>query len=137
VDLQHNSDENLGMEIREIAFVGYSVSDMKRAKGFYEGILGLKKSRAFGQHNGEDQWVEYDIGAGCLAIIAGGEKEWPPGSTGVAAALEVDDFDGFVSKLRSSGVKIVFEPFESPICWTTVINDPDNNRIAIHRRTAK
>jgi catechol 2,3-dioxygenase-like lactoylglutathione lyase family enzyme len=42
------------MEILEIAFVGYSVSDMKRAKGFYEGILGLKKSRGFGQHNGED-----------------------------------------------------------------------------------
>src|SRR5688500_10883690 len=124
------------MEIREIAFVGYSVSDMKRAKGFYEGILRLKKSRGCGQHNGEEQWVEYEIGAGCLATMAGGEKEWPPGSTGVAAALEVDDFDGFVSKLRSSGVKIVFEPFESPICWTTVINDPDNNRIAIHKRKA-
>lgn len=124
----------MGMEIREIAFVGYSVSDMTRAKGFYEGVLGLKPSRAFGKHNGEDQWVEYDIGAGCLAVIAGGEKEWPPGSTGVAAALEVDDFDGFVAKLRSSGVKFAFEPFESPICWTAVVNDPDNNRVAIHQR---
>ena len=122
------------MEIREIAFVGYSVSDMKRAKGFYEGILGLKKSRAFGQHNGEDQWVEYDIGSGCLAVIAGGEKEWPPGSTGVAAALEVDDFEGFLAKLRSSGVKFAFEPVETPMCWIAVVNDPDNNRLAIHKR---
>jgi len=41
------------------------------------------------------------------AWIAGGEKEWPPGSTGVAIALEVDDFEGCVAKLRSSGVKFV------------------------------
>ena len=125
------------MEILEIAFTGYSVADMKRAKAFYEGILGLKKSRAFGQHEGEDQWVEYDIGPGCLAIITGAVKEWPPGSTGVAAALEVDDFEGFVAKLRSKGVKFVFEPFESPICWTAVVNDPDGNRLAIHKRKAR
>lgn len=122
------------MEILDLAFVGYSVSDMKRSKAFYEGILGLKKSRAFGQHEGEDQWVEYDIGSGCLAIIAGGGKDWPPGSTGVAAALEVDDFEGYVAKLRSSRVTFAFEPFESPICWTAIVNDPDNNRLAIHKR---
>ena len=31
------------MKITEIAFTGYSVTDMKRAKGFYEGVLGLQK----------------------------------------------------------------------------------------------
>jgi predicted enzyme related to lactoylglutathione lyase len=122
------------MEIREIAFVGYSVSNMKQARDFYEGTLGLKKSRGFGQHEGEEQWVEYDIGTGCLAVIAGGGEDWPPGSTGVAAALEVDDFDGYVAKLRANGVKFVFEPFESPICWTAIVNDPDGNRLAIHKR---
>jgi predicted enzyme related to lactoylglutathione lyase len=66
------------VQIIEIAFTGYSVTDMKRAKGFYEGLLGLKKSRAFGQHAGEDQWVEYDIGAGCLALISGAEKTGRP-----------------------------------------------------------
>jgi predicted enzyme related to lactoylglutathione lyase len=125
------------MEILEIAFTGYSVSDMKRAKAFYEGILGLKKSRGFGQHEGEEQWVEYDIGPGCLAIIAGGGKDWPPGSTGVAAALEVDDFQAAIDKLRSNGTKFVFEPFESPICWMAVVNDPGGNRVAIHKRKSQ
>lgn len=122
------------MQTVEIAFVGYSVADMKRAREFYEGVLGLKKSRGFGQHEGEEQWIEYDIGAGCLAIISGGGEQWPPGSTGVAAALEVDDFDGYVAKLRASGAQFVFEPYESPMCWTCVVNDPDGNRIAIHKR---
>ena len=107
---------------------------MKRAKGFYEGVLGLKKSRGFSQQEGEEQWVEYDIGSGCLALITGGGDQWPPGSLGVAAALEVDDFDAYINKLRSSGIKFVIEPLESPVCWMAVINDPDANRLVIHKR---
>lgn len=122
------------MKINELAFTGYSVADMKRARAFYEGVLGLTKSRGFGQHEGEEQWVEYDIGAGCLALISGGGKDWPPGSTGVAAALEVDDFNTALAALKAGGVKFVFEPYESPVCWMVVVNDPDGNRLVIHKR---
>jgi predicted enzyme related to lactoylglutathione lyase len=122
------------MQIIEIAFTGYSVTNMKRAKEFYEGVLGLKKSRGFGQFEGEEQWVEYDIGPGCLALISGGGDEWAPSTTGTAAALEVDDFEGYVAKLRKSGVKFVFEPNESPMCWMVVIADPDGNRVVLHQR---
>ena len=122
------------MKITEIAFTGYSVTDMKRAKGFYEGVLGLQKSRGFGQHQNEEQWVEYDIGAGCLALISGGGTEWPPHAAGTAAALEVDDFDGYVAKLRAGGVKFIWEPRESPICWMVVVADPDGNWVVIHHR---
>lgn len=122
------------MKINELAFTGYSVADMKRARAFYEGVLGLTKSRGFGQHEGEDQWIEYDIGAGCLALISGGGKDWPPGSTGVAAALEVEDFNAALAGLRAAGIKFVFEPYESPVCWMVVVNDPDGNRLVIHKR---
>jgi predicted enzyme related to lactoylglutathione lyase len=122
------------MKINEIAFAGYSVADMKRAKNFYEGVLGLKKTRGFGQHEGDDMWVEYDIGTGCLALIAGGGKDWPPGSSGVAVALEVDNFEASVAELKAQGVKFVFDPYESPVCWMVVINDPDGNRLVLHKR---
>jgi predicted enzyme related to lactoylglutathione lyase len=122
------------MQIVEIAFTGYSVTDMKRAKAFYEGILGLKKSRAFGQQDGDEQWVEYDIGPGCLALISGGGKDWPPSTTGTAAAFEVDDFDGYVGKLRENGVPFVSEPTETPICRMVVVRDPDGNRVVVHKR---
>jgi predicted enzyme related to lactoylglutathione lyase len=122
------------MQVLEIAFTGYSVTDMKRAKAFYEGVLGLKRSRGFGQHEGDEQWVEYDIGAGCLALISGGGKDWAPSPTGTAAALEVDDFPGYVAKLRDSGVKFIFEPMETPVCWMAVVADPDGNRLVLHRR---
>ena len=81
------------MKIREIAFTGYSVTDMKRAKAFYEGVLGLVRARGFGQLDGDEQWVEYDIGSGCLALINAKGADWPPSSHGTSAALEVEDFD--------------------------------------------
>jgi predicted enzyme related to lactoylglutathione lyase len=122
------------MKILEIAFTGYPVTDMPRAKEFYEGVLGLKKSRGFGQNAGDDQWVEYDIGDGCLALIGGGGKDWPPSPAGSAAALEVDDFKGWTAKLRNHGVTFIWEPRESPACWMAVVADPDGNRVVIHQR---
>jgi predicted enzyme related to lactoylglutathione lyase len=96
-------------------------------------VLGLKKSRGFGEEGGQDQWVEYDIGPGCLAIMVGG-KDWPPSPDGTAAALEVDDFQAYVDKLRGAKAKFVFEPMESPVCWMATVADPDGNRLVIHKR---
>ena len=122
------------MKITEIAFTGYSVTDMKRAKGFYEGVLGLKKSRGFSQQEGEEQWVEYDIGAGCLALINSAGQDWPPHPAGTAAAFEVDDFEGYIGRLRDSGIKFVWETQETPICRMAVVADPDGNWVVIHQR---
>ncbi len=122
------------MKVTEIAFTGYSVTDMKRAKAFYEGLLGLEKSRGFGEHDGEDRWVEYDIGAGCLALINGAGADWPPHPAGTAAALEVDDLDGFVTKLREHNVKFVWEIQEAPVCRMAVVADPDGNWVVLHQR---
>lgn len=122
------------MQILEIAFTGYSVTDMDRARKFYEGVLGLKKTRSFGQIDGDGQWAEYDIGAGCLALITGGGSLWPPSSAGTAAALEVDDLDGYAKAVEQHGVKIIFPVRETPSCRMMVIADPDGNWIALHQR---
>ena len=37
------------MKIKHIAFVGIPVTDMKRSREFYEGVLGLKLSEQMGQ----------------------------------------------------------------------------------------
>ena len=46
------------MKIERLAFVGTPVTDMKRAREFYEGILGL---RVAAEMMG-GQWVEYSLG---------------------------------------------------------------------------
>ncbi len=123
------------MKIKEIAFTAYPVTDMARARAFYEGVLGLSVSHTFGPED-NPSWVEYDIGPGCLAIITGAGDAWPPANAGPAVALEVEDFDAAVAVLRAANVKFIWEPVESPPCWMTVFLDPDENRICLHHRKA-
>ena len=122
------------MKILEIAFTGYCVTEINRAKAFYEGVLGLVQSRVFGEPGGSFQWVEYDIGGTTLALIAGGGDDWKPSPDGTACALEVDDFQAYVDKIKSSKVKIVFDVIESPVCHMITVADPDGNRLVIHKR---
>lgn len=121
------------MKVIEIAFTGYPVTDLARARGFYEGTLGLKPSRQFGDE--AQAWIEYDIGPGTLAIT-NMAPDWKPAAGGGCAALEVEDFEQAVGALKASGVAFVNGPFETPVCWMGVVADPDGNSITIHRRKA-
>lgn len=119
------------MKITEIGFTCYPVTDMKRARGFYEGVLGLKESRLFGD---EDKgFVEYDIGVGTLAIT-NFAPEWEPSAGGGCAALEVDNFDAALAQLKAGGVRFKMDPMETPICHMAVVFDPDGNSVMIHKR---
>lgn len=118
------------LKVIEIAFTGYPVTDMPRARAFYEGTLGLKPSSTFGE-----DWVEYDVGPSTIAITSM-SKEWKPSSDGPSAALEVEDFDAAIEVLKKAGSKFVIEPMDSPVCRLAVVNDPDGNALAIHKRKA-
>lgn len=89
------------MKIQEIAFSCYPVTDMERARKFYEGILGLKATMDHKMEGGS-HWVEYDIGAGTLAI--GCAPGMNPSQDGCSAALEVDDFETTITELKEAGV---------------------------------
>lgn len=121
------------IHVKEIAFTGYPVTDIARARAFYEGVLNLKSSAVW--EDGAKAWIEYDIGPSTLAIT-NFSPEWKPSSSGPAAALEVEDFDAAVKAIRDAGVRIVVEPASSPACRLCVILDPDGNSLTIHRRNA-
>ena len=105
------------MKVVEIAFTGYPVTNLKRARQFYEETLGLKKTRVFGEDHAA--WVEYDIGAGALAI-SNMAPDWKPSPGGGSVALEVDDFDEAVKRLKKEGVAFLVEPAETPVCHLAV-----------------
>ena len=119
------------MKITEMAFTGYPVTDLPRARKFYEEVLGLVPSWA----NGTDEtaWVEYQIGPSVLAI-SNMAKEWISSADGPSAALEVEDFAQAIQELQSQSVKMLIEPFETPVCHMAVIADPDGNGVIIHKR---
>jgi predicted enzyme related to lactoylglutathione lyase len=123
------------LKVTEIAFSCYPVTDMKRARAFYEGVLGLKPTMVVGESGGM-QWTEYEIGAGALALGAGA-PDWKPASTGCSVGLEMGDFDAAIAHLKAAGVKFKMEPFPTPICTMAFIYDPEGNLICIHKRHAK
>lgn len=117
---------------KEIAFVAYPVTDMTRARNFYESVLNLKPNAPV---KPGVPWVEYDIGPGTIAI--GSSPNWPPSEDGPSAALEVEDFDAAVATLREQKVPFIIGPMDLPSCRMVTVRDPDGNKITLHQRKAR
>jgi catechol 2,3-dioxygenase-like lactoylglutathione lyase family enzyme len=74
-----------------------------RARGFYEGILGLKVNRA------TDEDVMYDCGGSTMLLL----YKRPPSETDhTEASFKVDDIAKEVEELRGKGV--TFEEYDMP-----------------------
>lgn len=117
--------------IKEIAFVTYAVVDVPKARDFYERVLGLKPGSLW---EGEDMaFVEYEIGSQTLAIGKGAEN-FKPGITGATVALEVDDFDAMIKRLKDNKINFLLEPHETSMCHMAIVNDPDGNQLMVHKR---
>src|SRR5437879_6350792 len=116
------------IKIKALAFVGIPVTDMKRARTFYEDVLGLKASGEMMS----GKWVEYSLGNNTLAIASVG-PQWLPSDQGTGAALEVENFDEAMKSLKDRHVPFVVEAFESPCCWMAIIRDTDWNNIVINK----
>jgi predicted enzyme related to lactoylglutathione lyase len=116
------------MKINNIAFVGIPVTDVSRARKFYEEVLGL----AVSDEMMGGKWIEYTVGDHTLAIANVGEQ-WKPSDQGTGAALEVENFDEAIKQLRNQGVPFAAEPFETPCCHMAVMQCPDGNKLMIHK----
>jgi predicted enzyme related to lactoylglutathione lyase len=114
--------------IKAIAFTGSSVTDIKRGRGFYEDVLGLKLS----EEMAGGKWIEYQVGSGTFAIT--NINPQTPSGLGTSIAFEVDDIDATVRELKQSGAKFLLDKSETPVCWIAIVYDPDGNKVVIHKR---
>ena len=116
------------MKVKGIGFVGIPVTDLSRARSFYEEVLGLKVS----EEMMGGKWIEYCVGEDTLAIAKVGDT-WKPSDQGTGAALEVENFDEAITRLKDRQVRFAAEPFETPCCHMAVVQDPDGNKLMIHK----
>jgi predicted enzyme related to lactoylglutathione lyase len=116
------------MKINNLAFVGIPVTDIKRAHEFYEDVLSLSIAEEMMDGN----WIEYAVGDNIVAIANVG-AQWMPAEQGTSAALELENFEQTVDELRRQGVRLAAEPFETPCCHMAVVQDPDGNKLIIHK----
>lgn len=97
----------------------------------YQAGDGVAKDEANYQGDGM-HWVEYDIGAGTLAL--GMAPAMKPSATGCSVSLEVVDFDQAVAELKAAGTQFIFGPFDTGVCHMAFVSDPDGNSVGIHKR---
>lgn len=119
------------IKIKDIAFTGYPVTDLAKARHFYENILGLT-AKVYSEE-GEKSWVEYELPSGTFAI-SNVAPDWKPSTNGPQISLEVEDLNTALQDLKEKGVSVVLEFFESPVCTLAVILDPDLNSLMLHQR---
>lgn len=112
-----------------LPFFVYPVTDMARARAFYGGVLGLTETL-----NWQDKYIEYDVGAGTIALSAVLEG-CAPGTSG-AVALETGYFEEAVAHLRENGVKFLFGPLDLGSCHFARFLDSEGNHLCLHRRHA-
>lgn len=118
------------IKVIEFAFTCYPVRDMKRARAFYEDIIGLKPATVHEMEAG--LWTEYEVGGGAFSL--GQSEGWLPSDNGASIAFEMEDFDAAIDTLKEKGVKFKMEPFSTPVCRMAFIFDPEGNTVCIHKR---
>jgi uncharacterized protein YndB with AHSA1/START domain/predicted enzyme related to lactoylglutathione lyase len=117
--------------VRKVAFTMYPVTDVARARSFYEETLGLAVGMAGGQ--GDMHWVEYDLpGGGCVAIT-NTTGEQPSATAGGTIALEVADLTGLMQDLKRKGVSFQSDVIRGPRCRMAVCLDSEGNSLVLHQ----
>jgi predicted enzyme related to lactoylglutathione lyase len=120
---------------RKVAFTIYPITDVARARKFYEETLGLKRGLMGNQ--GEQYWIEYDLPeGGCIGLSNFGPEK-PSDSAGGTIALEVEDLDYVVMDLKSKGVAFKGDIIHGPNCRMAMCNDSEGNSLLLHQLNAK
>jgi predicted enzyme related to lactoylglutathione lyase len=123
------------MQLKKVAFTMYPISDVPRARDFYENKLGLK----IGPHGHRDGmwWIEYDLpGGGCFALTNFTEEK-PSASAGGTIAFEVEDLDVLVADLKAKNVEFKGDVVHGPNCRMAVCLDTEGNSILLHQLNRK
>ena len=109
--------------IKKVAFIGHPVRDLERAKKFYGEVLGLEKTLDY-----ENKWCEFDTPEGKSIAL---DTMSPEGTTPYLA-LETDDIEAEVSRLKEHGVNVLLDVRDNKVCKMAIIEDSEGNKLMLH-----
>ena len=110
--------------IKKVAFIGHRVQDMARAKQFYGELLGLEKTAEY-----EDKWCEFDTPEGKSIAL----DSFSPQGTPPYLALETDDIEAELDRLKQAGVEVVMGVQDNKVCKMAIIKDSEGNGLMLHQ----
>jgi catechol 2,3-dioxygenase-like lactoylglutathione lyase family enzyme len=112
-------------------FISVPVTDMDRAKRFYEETLGLPRVSERG-------FPEYQLGENVSVYLirmedVGGSYSGPHTAH---VALRVPDVAVTRRELEAKGVEFEGDILDTSVCHMAFFKDPDGNQFMLHRRYA-
>jgi len=120
------------MNITGVDFITVPTRDFETASAFYENVLGLERSKQWGQMPA----AEFETGTLTIAVMQSDafgiefERHSHP------IALHVDDVEAARAELESQGVTFHADTMDSGVCHMAHFTDPDGNALMLHHRYA-
>jgi predicted enzyme related to lactoylglutathione lyase len=121
------------LQVTGIAFALYHVTDVARARKFYEGILGLRICSESEFSPGQ-WWIEYDVGGPSALAITNFGGTPVPAVGGPGVAIEITNYDEAMATIQDAGVAVSFGPNDCDVCRSAGFRDPDGNELFLHQR---
>jgi predicted enzyme related to lactoylglutathione lyase len=113
-------------------FISIPTQDFERAEAFYGDVLGLERSKRWGDMPAR----EFETGSLTIAVMQSDAfgMEFQPHSHPVA--FQVDDVAAARAELETKGVEFRMDTIDSGVCHMAVFSDPDGNTLMLHHRYA-
>ena len=93
------------INVTALAFCLYHVTDVARARQFYEGQLGLKVCMEMEFAPGK-WWIEYDAGGPSALAITNYESPAMNATKSPGVALEISNYDEALALVRAEGIEV-------------------------------
>jgi len=116
------------VHVERVDFVSFLTQDIKRAKEFYAGTLGLEL-----ESEGESD-MEFRCGQVTLDVFDPSSIGEPFAVSPAGLALRVPDVDAARAELEAQGVEFTGDTIETGVCKQAWFKDPDGNSLMLHRR---
>lgn len=120
--------------IKQLAHVCIHSLDLEKTKDFYLEALGLELGFEF-EREGQLFGFYIKLGKNTFVEVFKGE----PGEGGIIrhVAIEVEDLDGLIERIRSYGYEVSDKKTGADNSWQAWVTDPNGVRIEFHEYTAK
>src|SRR5215213_1100902 len=120
------------MNVTGVDFITVPTTDFDRADRFYGDVLGLERSKQWGNMPAR----EFETGSLTIALMQSDafgvefERHSHP------IALHVDDVAEARAELETQGIEFVADTMDSGVCHMAHFRDPDGNALMFHHRYA-
>jgi predicted enzyme related to lactoylglutathione lyase len=120
------------VNVTGVDFIAIPTQDFERADAFYADVLGLERSKRWGNMPAG----EFENGTVTIALMQSDAFGLEFGHHSHPVAFQVDDVRAAREELEAQGVEFMDDIIDSGVCHMAPFKDPDGNALMLHHRYA-